>query len=277
MEKCCVVKQMKKDLRYSSINCFCYICGKYENTTDSIKVSLSPNTFKLFFLKNGDCKIFVDETPYDIFEHESFMAFPNSRVVIKPDKDQPISFYWVEFGGIIADSLLMQTAFCRAKPFVGKINVPHFERFFEIPNSGFETPYAQFRAGGQIVVLLSYYIEHYPRLSTQNNTYVFEALNYIEQNIDSSDLSVKAVADYVKIDRTYLYRLVKDEIGIPLVEYINKSRVSRAEILLANRNSSVKDVAFSVGFSDPLYFSRVFKKYNGLTPTEYQRKSRNLV
>ncbi len=276
MDECFGVKQMKKDLRYSSINCFCYICGKYENTTDTVKISLSRDTYKLFFLKKGDCKIFVDGTVYDIFEHQSFMVFPNSRVIIQPDKNRPISFYWVEFGGIIADSLLLQTAFCRAKPIIGKINVPYFEKLFEIPHSGHETPYAQFRAGGQIVVLLSYYMEHYPRLSTQNNTYVFEALNYIEQNIGSSDLNVKSVADYVKIDRTYLYRLVKDEIGISLVEYINKSRVSRAEILLANRITTVKDVAFSVGFSDPLYFSRVFKKYNGLTPTEYQRKNRVL-
>ena len=83
-------------------------------------------------------------------------------------------------------------------------------------------------------------------------------------------LSVQQVADYVKLDRTYLYRLFKQQMGMSIVEYINRRRVSRAEVMLIDMQISVKDVAFSVGFSDPMYFSRVFKRLNGITPTKFK-------
>ena len=73
-------------------------------------------------------------------------------------------------------------------------------------------------------------------------------------------------------DSTYLYRLFKEETGTSVIGYINQCRIRRACTMLSSTTAQVKDVALSVGFSDQLYFSKVFKKINGITPTEYRKK-----
>lgn len=264
---------LERNLGRSSINCFCYICGKYENTTDKIHITRSTDTYKLFYITGGHCRIFVDKAEFNILKHESFLVFPNSKVVIVPSKSDPLSFCWVEFGGLTAKSMLARTSFTKTYPFVGKIKVKNFSKLFEITDSGLVPSYARYRAGAKVLILLSYYMEHFPQHSSRNNAYVVSATNYIEQNLSNSKLCVYDVANHVKLDRTYLYKLFKDEIGLSIIEYINKSRISRAEVLLANKRTSVKDIAISVGFTDPLYFSRVFKKHNGMTPTEYRRST----
>ena len=255
---------------YSSINCFCYVCGKCEKATKPINIKISKDTYKLFYLTDGECTIFVDETKFVLSRHQSFMVFPNQRVVMQPNPEITVSLNWVEFSGNVAMSILSQTTFCREFPVVGEIDVPHFEDYFFIPDSGAQPLCYQFRAGAAIVILLSFYMEYFPKRESDFNIYVESALNFIERNFQNVHLSVQQVADYVKLDRTYLYRLFEQQMGMSIVEYINRRRVSRAEVMLIDMQISVKDVAFSVGFSDPMYFSRVFKRLNGITPTKFK-------
>ena len=84
---------------------------------------------------------------------------------------------------------------------------------------------------------------------------------------------MQSVANHIKIDRTYLYRLFKEETGMSVIDYINNCRISKAEVLLIDENISIKDVAYSVGFTDQMYFSKVFKKLRGQTPTEFRRNN----
>ena len=58
-----------------------------------------------------------------------------------------------------------------------------------------------------------------------------------------------------------------------MIEYITHRRVARAEILLAGSSMTVKDIAYSVGYSDQMYFSRVFKKFTGSSPTQYRENA----
>ena len=102
-----------------------------------------------------------------------------------------------------------------------------------------------------------------------------QARDYIERNFRDVSCTVKSVADKVQIDRTYLYRLFKEETGFSVIEYINNCRIGRACTMLNNTDVQIKDVALSVGFSDQLYFSKVFRKLKGITPTEYRKKHAN--
>ena len=69
--------------------------------------------------------------------------------------------------------------------------------------------------------------------------------------------------------------VLKEETGFSVIEYINNCRIGRACTMLNNTNVQIKDVALSVGFSDQLYFSKVFRKLKGITPTEYRKKYAN--
>ena len=95
--------------------------------------------------------------------------------------------------------------------------------------------------------------------------YVKKSLQFIDYNYSRS-IDVDDIAANVGISRSHLYRLFMKHISVPPNEYLTRYRIQKASLLLESSNLSVGEAAYSTGFSDQLYFSRVFKKYKGLSP-----------
>lgn len=93
---------------------------------------------------------------------------------------------------------------------------------------------------------------------------------YIESDV-STDLSLKTFAKYLNVNASYLSTLFSKEVGIPLSEYVNNSRIFHAKKLLLGTNLPIKSIAEQCGFSDTHYFSRVFHKVEGTTPNTYRK------
>ena len=102
---------------------------------------------------------------------------------------------------------------------------------------------------------------------------VEQSIAYIKENY-MRKISLASVAEHVGLSSGYLCRIFKDETGGSINTYINNLRMNKAGELLSDKNSYIKEVAVAVGFEDQLYFSRLFKRYSGLTPSEY-RASKN--
>ena len=98
---------------------------------------------------------------------------------------------------------------------------------------------------------------------------VIQALSYIQNNY-SRKISLTSVAEHVGLSSGYLCRIFKEETSVSINAYINSLRMTKAAELLKDNNSYIKEVAISVGFEDQLYFSRQFKRYYGVTPSEYR-------
>lgn len=84
------------------------------------------------------------------------------------------------------------------------------------------------------------------------------------------DLSLTAVADRLNVTRTYLSTRFCKETGHTLSAYVLDKRLSKARHLLASTPLSVQEIAWEVGISDPNYFSRLFRRENGISPKEYR-------
>lgn len=78
------------------------------------------------------------------------------------------------------------------------------------------------------------------------------------------------IVRFVSVERSYLYRLFKEATGMSVSAYVTAFRIERACELLKRSELSVKAVAYSVGYHDQLYFSKVFKKATTFTPSEYK-------
>lgn len=100
---------------------------------------------------------------------------------------------------------------------------------------------------------------------------------YIDENYSDPDLSLTKVSNLFNINKTYLSKLMKEELGDSFTEYLTEIRLLRAKEILADRNSypNILEVAIKVGFKTQHYFSRVFKKYEGISPLEYRNKYSN--
>ncbi len=92
---------------------------------------------------------------------------------------------------------------------------------------------------------------------------------YIQKNY-MKDISLDEVSREVNISPYYFSKLFKDETGEGFVEYITNMRIEKAKELMAEGDYTMKEICQMVGYTDPNYFSRAFKKNVGVTPTEYK-------
>lgn len=104
-----------------------------------------------------------------------------------------------------------------------------------------------------------------------NNRIVREVLDYIENHY-SEDISLFTAAEHVHMNHVYLSRLFKKELGETFLENLTKYRLQKACELLSNSDYKIYEISSMVGIFDAGYFSQVFKKYYGLTPSEYRDK-----
>jgi two-component system response regulator YesN len=95
------------------------------------------------------------------------------------------------------------------------------------------------------------------------------AINYIQNNFDKN-ISLKTVADELFISPSYLSFLFKQEVKVNFVEYLNNYRITIAKEVLKDVRLKSYEIAYHVGFQDEKYFFKLFKKYTGLTPSQYR-------
>lgn len=103
------------------------------------------------------------------------------------------------------------------------------------------------------------------------NELIRQAKEYIDDHFHK-DVSLDDVSRELNISPYYFSKLFKEETGENFVEYVTGRRMDRAKQLLKNPEKSIKEICVEVGYSDPNYFSRIFKKYQGVSPTEYKEK-----
>ncbi len=111
--------------------------------------------------------------------------------------------------------------------------------------------------------------------TTQNYTEIVQyTLDYIHDNYQKN-ITLQGIADEVNYSPSYLSLLFKQETGTNYIDYLNHYRVEKAKKLLEETNCKNYEIAYKVGYQDEKYFYQVFKRYTGLTASQY-RESVNL-
>lgn len=101
---------------------------------------------------------------------------------------------------------------------------------------------------------------------------VSQVVEITEKQFTDASLSLAAIAESLGYNVKYLSHAFKEKMGMGYTEYLRTLRIKYAVSLFDHGIESVKNVSALCGFSDPLYFSTVFKKSVGITPREYQKK-----
>lgn len=110
-------------------------------------------------------------------------------------------------------------------------------------------------------------------VSEKKSDYVEKALKYIEAYY-CDPITIQDIADDLNINRSYLHRLFKSFTGFSIQGYLVDYRIRQACILLRDTDLSVRAIAHSVSYADPLYFSRIFHQKMSMSPSEYRKHIR---
>lgn len=134
-----------------------------------------------------------------------------------------------------------------------------------------QTSSAIFQLQSIIQELLEYTESSLTKSGKGYSQIVENSISYIHANL-ANPLSLDIIANHVHVNSSHLSRTFKKECKESITEYINKSRIKRAQEILSNSNTLAYEVSEQVGFRDPAYFSSIFKKYTGYSPKEYKQK-----
>ena len=102
---------------------------------------------------------------------------------------------------------------------------------------------------------------------------IARAIDYVEKNIDRSDLSVEELSNELGMSRVHLYKKLTAITGRAPLEFIRVIRLKRAAQLLRESQLNISEIAYSVGFNNPKYFSRYFKEEFNVLPSEYKNQN----
>lgn len=106
----------------------------------------------------------------------------------------------------------------------------------------------------------------------RENGTVYKVCSYVAENIDG-EISLKTVSDRLFMNKSYLSEVFKSKTGISFIEYLTIVKMERAKKLIGEERLKNYEVAELLGFKDIEYFSRLFKKHAGASPTEYRQRS----
>jgi AraC-like DNA-binding protein len=106
-------------------------------------------------------------------------------------------------------------------------------------------------------------------LSTPDVKFLTRVKEVIEEHISDPDFNVDSFSIQIGMSRPVLYRKIRAVTNMTVVELINTFRLERAAEVLKSNLYSIAEIATQVGFSDPKYFSKTFRKKYGVSPSQY--------
>ncbi len=131
----------------------------------------------------------------------------------------------------------------------------------------------KFLLTARILELLQLCADHMEKQTAPPHDLIFRTLSYIGENL-AENLSLEQIAGAVFSDKFYLCKQFKSETGLTVFGYIRSCRIALAKQKLENSDSPIYEIVSECGFSDLSYFDAVFRRFEGVTPTEYRERAR---
>jgi len=111
------------------------------------------------------------------------------------------------------------------------------------------------------------YVEYYHRLEADT---IQQIKQYIIQHSHEA-ISLEALGKKVDLSPIYISKMFKERLGVNYIDFLTECRIEKAKKLMGDPEKSIKEITFEVGYHEPNYFSKVFKKMANISPKEYQR------
>jgi two-component system, response regulator YesN len=112
---------------------------------------------------------------------------------------------------------------------------------------------------------------HNNQINPYNEPPLKKAIDYINKNFNKS-INLNLVAKHIHFNPQYFSKYFKNNTGINFIEYLSKVRINNAKKLLEYTDKSIHMISMDVGYTDPSYFTKVFMKYEGISPRNYRQR-----
>lgn len=254
----------------------CCGCSKTE-PLHSFGPALKPH-FLIHYVLSGKGRFSVRNQEYSLEAGSGFLIEPGELVFYQSDEQEPWTYVWVGFGGSQAGEYVgkmglsgMHPVFCsnRREELYACVR-----NMMEHNTSGVAN---DLRRNGELAIFLSLIAAESQGKETEDadkaNAYVKKAVNFIQSNY-CNPIKVTDVADFVCVNRSYLYTLFEHSLGMPPQKFLSAYRITKAAELLQTTEIPIESIALSCGYNDALVFTKAFKQTKGISPSRYRKEFR---
>lgn len=236
----------------------------------------------LIYCLEGHGWIELDQEKHELIPNSYFIIPRHTPHRYGAKEEDPWSIYWVHFTGDKATHFFKKYELrdiAKKKPAAIQISfeerrINYFNGMISLLESGYSNEIIEYVNISLWQLLASFvYNGFFSEVRHQNNVtdIVDTAIKYMKDNLDSS-ISVEELANHLNYSNSYLYSLFKEETGYSPIYYFNHLKIQKACQYLSFTHMSIKEISYKLGFNDPFYFSRLFKKLMELSPSEYRKK-----
>lgn len=248
----------------------CY-CGKRTGAKNHSFGPAARDNYWLIFLKEGSGIYTVGNREFTISAGDLFAAFPNRRIYYKADPGSVWSIGWVSIAAKGFENYLALTGITEESPVVRVADPTALSELIdslleEIPTETLRSKFACSSLVYRLLELLS------PTDSpAAERDYIDEAIFFMSNNY-ISPITAKELSDRLNIEPSYFARLFRRRTGVSPMCWLREFRLKKAAALLKSTDLRISEIALSVGFSDPLYFTRRFTEHYGISPSGMRNK-----
>lgn len=228
-----------------------------------------PN-YLIHYVISGKGVFYCGQQKFSLQRGQIFVIFPGTVVKYVADEKNPWHYAWINFAGEEAKELLSRLDITEAHPYLTlKDGTGALELLRDMPHERGADLCENLRFTARLYEFMSLLTESGESDTRAEKRYLTMATRYIKAHY-FEDLTVDGLSSHIGISRKYLYAIFKKRLSVSPKDYILNYRIERAEELLLDQDLSIGQVGYSVGYPDPLNFSRMFKLKTGMSPSEYR-------
>lgn len=233
--------------------------------------------YLIHFVVEGKGKYYIDDQVYEVGKNEGFLICPDDITYYEADELDPWHYKWVGFNGIKAAQYLKEIGLTREQPIIRTNNSAYLKDCLDHINESSKIVRGrEVRMLGHLYLFLGALIEESENKNPMSHKeqYINKAIDYIEMHYHRN-ITVQSIAEYLGLNRSYFSSLFKNAMNLSPQKYLLHYRINKACELISNRaDLNIGDIARSVGYTDPLVFSKTFKKLKGCSPSGYRMQSK---
>lgn len=253
-------------------------CGIEIGTLQSKYEYIVTKPAVLHIVTSGTGTLVYNDKIYQLYKGDIFLLQRGMHVLYYASSHDPWTYYWVGFSGKLAMDFLNRTQLVDTCVIQNEDTTEISHLIYQMCQRAVSYNISvsdDISLLSELYRLLSLLHHYFPRAFkvTHNEMYktVREAIQYMHQNYMKS-IKVQDISRHVNVSRSYLYKIFMKNVDQSPQQYLIQLRMYHAARLIKETDKQNQEIAYLVGYKDPLRFAKSFKKHLGITATDYRKK-----
>ena len=247
-----------------------HCCGRRLNAENHCFGPASRENYWIIYLEEGSGEYTINKKSFALKKDMLFVGFPNCPISYRADPGVPWTIRWVCISSDTLSYLLRSMGITPDSPVVCPRRPERVCRTLtELFDATAEDTVSGNMSCMQLVYGLLSLMAENGQSPVTDQDYINNAILFMKHSYDKN-IRMDDVASYINLERGYFSKLFRRRMGVSPRKWLTTFRLEKSALLLRTTDLTIGEIAKSVGYDDPLYFSRLFHTAYGTSPTAYR-------